>query len=554
MKIQSGFSLLEVLIATAIMLFGIAGYVQLQSHYIKLDHTLNLRQQALTLATKKLDDLNSFSVLQRSAGQISYQDISSDTGGLIAAGEISVNLWREQTQTIPFDLHWRVTNMYFVDTDNDDEADTWLPEGNANLPETLPAIAPKKTLLISVSWQDQFGEALEVTLSSQLTPVPFARSAQAANMNLGSDTPLRVIYQPPIDDIDVLHNVSSTQAIQGRAPIIDAVGENITVEIEQTRFEITIPEYEKTNIENQLIVNCNCRLAEPGLGKTPAMTVIESQGLVTKLGQNVIKGRGTAANAQHFQCDQCCNNHHDNPDSVATQNYYRLENGAAHHHYKRLGENSFQEATLAGDEYQEVCRFKQVDGFYHLAADWELLSITEFEIRHLHLENNQNAYTHFIRQRLKAYIQGNGVLPQLGGRDIQLPTGQFQMVGRALYMERLYRQDTEYLNEIIIDGDENWLARVPFYDVNVTLVANWHSSDVQTVNILQQAIQTVENVEQDYYASYQRGVIETLMLGRSRIHASMSGSNSGVVGHSPLSPFEASRTADGSGIEVNVQP
>ncbi|MEH6710767.1 MAG: prepilin-type N-terminal cleavage/methylation domain-containing protein [Paraglaciecola polaris] len=554
MKIQSGFSLLEVLIATAIMLFGIAGYVQLQSHYIKLDHTLNLRQQALTLATKKLDDLNSFSVLQRSAGQISYQDISSDTGGLIAAGEISVNLWREQTQTIPFDLHWRVTNMYFVDTDNDDEADTWLPEGNANLPETLPAIAPKKTLLISVSWQDQFGEALEVTLSSQLTPVPFARSAQAANMNLGSDTPLRVIYQPPIDDIDVLHNVSSTQAIQGRAPIIDAVGENITVEIEQTRFEITIPEYEKTNIENQLIVNCNCRLAEPGLGKTPAMTIIESQGLVTKLGQNVIKGRGTAANAQHFQCDQCCNNHHDNPDSVATQNYYRLENGAAHHHYKRLGENSFQEATLAGDEYQEVCRFKQVDGFYHLAADWELLSITEFEIRHLHLENNQNAYTHFIMQRLKAYIQGNGVLPQLGGRDIQLPTGQFQMVGRALYMERLYRHDTEYLNEIIIDGDENWLARVPFYDVNVTLVANWHSSDVQTVNILQQAIQTVENVEQDYYASYQRGVIETLMLGRSRIHASMSGSNSGVVGHSPLSPFEASRTTDGSGIEVNVQP
>ncbi|MGY0650161.1 MAG: type IV pilus modification PilV family protein, partial [Paraglaciecola chathamensis] len=196
MKTHSGFSLLEVLIATAIMLFGVAGYVQLQSHYIKLDHTLNLRQQALTLANKKLHDLRRFSVLHASAGQTSYQDIHTDTGGVITAGTIDLNLWQSQAQTIPFELHWQVKNMYFVDTDNDTLPDTWLPEGDGNLPQTLPVIAPKKSLRISVTWQDQFGDTLSVAITSQITPIPFARSQHVVNTNMGIERRLQVFYEP----------------------------------------------------------------------------------------------------------------------------------------------------------------------------------------------------------------------------------------------------------------------------------------------------------------------------------------------------------------------
>jgi len=121
-------------------------------------------------------------------------------------------------------------------------------------------------------------------------------------------------------------------------------------------------------------------------------------------------------------------------------------------------------------------------------------------------------------------------------------------------MERLYSNDIAYLNTLIEDRDDDWFSLIPFYDVNVTLLANWHSSDTQSVNILQQAIQTVENVGQDYYASYQRGLIETLTLGRSSVNAQMNGSNSGLVGHAPLTPFEVNNVLEGSGIEVVVQP
>ena len=554
MKAQSGFSLLEVLIAIAIMLFGIAGYVRLQSHYIKLDHTLNLRQQALSLAARKLDDLQSFSMLQPSVGEISYQNISSDTGGRIAAGEVLVKLWQSQSQTIPFDLHWRVKNMYFVDTDNDDIADSWLPDDDVNLPATLPVIAPKKALQIIVSWQDQFGESLNVTLNSELTPVPFARSAQVQNTGLGSILPLRVMHQPPTDNLSPLHTLNLTQAVQGIAPAIEVLGDNKMVEIEQTTLELVVPEYQEKYKEAQLMVSCDCRLAENGLGKTPSVTRIEGEALVTQLGQDIVKERGIVADDQHTRCEQCCNDHHDTSGMVDTQNYYRVEDGLKHRHYKRLGENSFQEALLIGDEYQEVCRFKRIDGFYHIVPDWELLAITEFDARHLNLENNRNAYTDFIRQRLKAYIQNSTVTVGLDGRNLNLSLGRFQLAAYALYVERLYSEDKAYLNELIADGDERWLALTPFYDINVTLLANWHSSDNQIVNILQQAIQTVENVEQDYYASYQRGLIETLISGRARVYASMNGSNSGLVGHFPLSPFEALYVVEGSGIEIDVQP
>ncbi|WP_166425085.1 prepilin-type N-terminal cleavage/methylation domain-containing protein [Paraglaciecola sp. 20A4] len=554
MKAQSGFSLLEVLIATAIMLFGIVGYVRLQSHYIKLDHTLNLRQQALSLAASKLDDLQSFSMLQPSMGQTSYQNISSDTGGEIAAGEVLLKLWQSESQMTPFDLHWRVKNMYFVDTDNDDVADSWLPDDDVNLPATLPVIAPKKALQIVVSWRDQFDELLNVTLNSELTPVPFTRSAQVRNTVLGNVLPLRVMRQLPIDNLSPMHRLSLTQAVQGIAPSIEVLDSNKVVEISQTKLKPVLPEYEAEHIEMQQMISCDCRLAENGRGKTPSITRIEGSTLVTQLGQDIVKARGIAADDQHTRCEQCCNDHHDTSDMVDTQNYYRLEDGLRHRHYNRLGDNSFQEAQFRGDAYQEVCRFKRIDGFYHLVPDWELLAITEFDVRHLSLENNRNAYTDFIRQRLKAHIQNSTATAGLDGRDINLPLGRFQLAAYALYVERLYHEDKAYLNELMVDGDERWLALTPFYDINVTLLANWHSSDDQIVNILQQAIQTVENVDQDYYASYQRGLIETLIAGRSRVHALMSSSNSGLVGHHPLSPFEALYVLEGSGIEIDVQP
>ena len=554
MKTHSGFSLLEVLIATAIMLFGVAGYVQLQSHYIKLDHTLNLRQQALTLANKKLHDLRRFSVLHASAGQTSYQDIHTDTGGVIAAGTIDLNLWQSQAQTIPFELHWQVKNMYFVDTDNDALPDTWLPEGDGNLPQTLPVIAPKKSLRISVTWQDQFGDTLSVAITSQITPIPFARSQHVVNTNMGIERRLQVFYEPTNNNIDFLHRLTPDLAVQSTTPTIDVINSKVAIEIEQNRVELLSPEYEKTQIESQLVVGCECRLSRSGLGKTPAMPVLQGGRFVTQQGSDVIKGKGVAQPAQHAMCEQCCNDHHDTSATVSTENYYRLESGRAHEHYNRISPNTFTKAINEGDEYQEVCRFKQVDGFYHVAADLVSLSITEFDVRHFELLSNRDAYTDYIKQLLAAHIQNRALPAPPSGRGIHLPVGQFQLMAYSVYLERLYSNDIAYLNTLIEDGDDDWFSLIPFYDVNVTLLANWHSSDTQSVNILQQAIQTVENVGQDYYASYQRGLIETLTLGRSSVNAQMNGSNSGLVGHAPLAPFEVNNVLEGSGIEVVVQP
>ena len=87
-----GFSLVEVLIASLIIMLGVSGVVSLQSAYMRSDAQTAYRHAALRLAQNKFDDLRQFEAIESAAGMIAYDDIADNVGGTINPGQVDVTL------------------------------------------------------------------------------------------------------------------------------------------------------------------------------------------------------------------------------------------------------------------------------------------------------------------------------------------------------------------------------------------------------------------------------------------------------------------------------
>ena len=111
-KDSSGFTLIEVLVVSFIMMIAVAGFVTLQSQYMRTDLELNLRLIALQLAQEKVDDLKNFEVLEVTAGEVAFNDIDDNTGGSLGAGNVVVNVKSDNSRNYTFSRSWNVTNQY----------------------------------------------------------------------------------------------------------------------------------------------------------------------------------------------------------------------------------------------------------------------------------------------------------------------------------------------------------------------------------------------------------------------------------------------------------
>jgi hypothetical protein len=174
---EKGFSLIEVSVASLIIMLGVTGYVTLQSEYVVADAKLNLRGLALLLAQEKLTDLAYFQHLSHVEGMASYQNIANNLGGSIPAGERDMILSSElNLQT--FDTQWQVENLYYVDTNFDDIADHWAKVGDPFFPVNLPQNANLKSVHIIVTWLDINGDSKQIDMFGSIAPIAQSQSFQ----------------------------------------------------------------------------------------------------------------------------------------------------------------------------------------------------------------------------------------------------------------------------------------------------------------------------------------------------------------------------------------
>ncbi|MFT4994196.1 MAG: type II secretory pathway pseudopilin PulG [Paraglaciecola sp.] len=552
---MKGFTLVEVLVASLIIMIGVTGYVTLQSEYVRSDAKLNLRNVALRLGQEKLDDLRQFTRVQSTVGQIAFNDIANDAGGTIGSGDVDIALSADVSNTVTFSRHWTVTEQYYVDTNDDGVEDTWVQLGDADYPAVLPANAAQKVVSVAVAWTDNEGHSNSISLDGNIAPIALGNSYQAKNESDNAKASPKVNYVPGEAPDVISYELGDGKKVETSKPMpdIENQGENNIVQFETVKYIVLEGEADKVEQEDFLTVNCSCALAGPGEGSTPSMTILVDDVLEVELGQSIIKMTGVPAdNSQAAMCTQCCMDHHDTPTMVAEETYFRLESGAAHAHYDRQTDGSFISALSIGDDYDEVCRFKRIDGYFQIYADWQLLDIIEFDSRFLFVDANLSAYTDYAEGLIEASIKNSAQPTRSAGRDITVAPGAYQFISRGIYLDRMKSSHLTQVQNKLLAGDVDWKAITPFYDINLTLLSDWSSANTSAAIVTQEDISSIVDVAADFFGTYSRGRVEALADGSSVISVVAYAGNTGITGTHPLSPADAADQKIDDSVTVTV--
>lgn len=136
---QPGITLVEVMVAFAIMMVGVAALVKLNSYIVGTGSVSMEMSTAQTVARQKLEDLRNYDTLTTTPGQKAYADIVTGTQTVTQNG-------------VSYALAWTVTNHSNPDY---------------------------KTVDLTVSWTDRRGQAEQMRLTTNISKVDPALSGTA---------------------------------------------------------------------------------------------------------------------------------------------------------------------------------------------------------------------------------------------------------------------------------------------------------------------------------------------------------------------------------------
>lgn len=564
----SGFTLIEVMLALLILAIGILGISKLQGTLVKNTSDANQRAVAVALAQKKIDDLRSYAELDMSgasdwscppnaatnltAASLAYADIADNTGGaplcdadLIANTDIQIG-------NTNYQLAWDVTPYEFV---------TNVATAMADASSAAPTVDFKE-VEISVSWLDiATGNNASVAVSTILDAYNPALTALSGSTAAGG-APIYPTYTPEAapDVIDVEVDTGAGSKRQTSKPLPDAVSQgqnaNTVVTFEVVTYQahpLDATKFTPTRQEEYITVDCKCTLsAADATAYPPAHAVWDdaNKKRYDYVGSPISKPTATQTNNVNEVdevCTACCRDHHD--DDASPVKYVAGTASGNHVHYKEDGT-----VAGAGDEYVESCRLKLVDGVYRVYQNWNLLDFTVMNREDLgDGDALQTQYRSYVDQLLKNQIDTPVAVSKPSLRTpIDTAIGSIkQLQGRGIYIDNVYDLNgalsSEYSTYVGDSTNVDRLEKVPFAEVNLTLLSNWSSADAAKVSVTNEAIATVSDPANDYYGTYSRGETTSLAAAASPgvdITASIDPSNDGITNTTvnPSPPASASDT------------
>ncbi|MDO9387021.1 MAG: prepilin-type N-terminal cleavage/methylation domain-containing protein [Thiobacillus sp.] len=593
---QRGFSLIEAMFSALILAIALLGLAGFQVAAMSDASLVKARSVAANLAQEKLDDLRGFThvvddpstttVDECAAPTFCFSEIADDAGGaeesggalvlpsgaveplVLASGDVAEYL-------DSYSIAWDVTC-------STETAGIALSFGAS----CTDAVA--KLATVTVSWTDSKGAAQTVSLQGVIYAMDPARMAGGLTRSFSSARP-RASYTPVgvPDAVPVPINTGTGEYKESSKPVPDVVSNGGAAEVsfDAVSYVQDGGGYKATEQEEFVTTACECGFST-GSGYTPSRMVWNGTKLVAKVGEQVSKPVGTAASGQSDLCNACCKDHHDVSGSVhAKYDPDRPDSeytgGGDHKHYwytSCIGVNNctttlkntslgsgtpFTEVTTGA--YLESCRFKRVDGIWRLWQDWRQVKMTVMPYDFLTTDENLDAYVGVIEAVVENKVRddsGNGsvTIPTLGNRNVTFTaTGQTkQLLGRAVFVDRVYEADNPttlddaYYDKIVslIDGSQDWLNIVPFFEANLTLLIDWTSSDSSQATVTSQAIMDITNFNTAYYDSFSRGVVTAVSAGTPTITATARIHNTGVNGGiNTASPSSGISTYDNTNFE-----
>lgn len=517
MKRQSGFGLVEVFISF-LLVAGTAG-VLLQLHKVYLEYSRDggYREVALRLAESKIDEIR-------------------NTDSLSAFNSLP-NGGTEQRviDNMTFDLDWTIS-----------------PVGSLM----------EKEVDVDVSWTvdttlQTFSLSSRVVPQLQIIEGPVGDIGGGSGGTAGGAGP-QVQYTPgSIPDIVAVVTDPDTgikQETTKPAPDVKKNSDDVVVS-----FDSII--YDGSN--NRLIqsdtrtVYCSCDY-QNGLQSTrrPARPYSLPNGVYWFEGLSEEKEWGDSDNPD---CTVCCNDHFDvGSSSLFEDNFNQFNQGHGH-------TTDGSSLASAGLEYLESCRMLRIDGFFRVMPDWNLIALNVFPPSYLTDADNVQLYQQYIEDVVQEYVtiqksslpsttyqpdsfrvwlENNGDAADLDAFDnlTELFIASYQLAARAIYVDLMPLS----LLDAIDFNDANWLTKVSFNEVNVTLLTNWEvkDGDKTYLEVTNEAVETTVDRGRNLFGTYSRGYVTTLQESSAvnpqpQVYASMTRYNSGLTGQKPISPFDA---------------
>lgn len=289
-----GFSLLEVLIAFAIIMVSVVSLVSLHRFYIKSEANAAMLNGAIQLAQSKLDDLRTFDSIAAASGAVAYNDIVSNAGGTIAATSQSVGSYT-------YNLSWGVTDS--------DLTGFTIPSDNT--------VYPSKDITVTVTWFDTNNNSKSLNLYGNISNITAVDSEQIENSSVASGISPKITYTPGVapDVISIDLGNDSKQETTKPLPEVANSGGSVVVQFSTITYD-TLSNTQVLSDTSSL--SCNCKfLSGSNIPKSalPAKPML-IDGLLywkTESPENYVnKSAGESdSNQQSDLCGICCESHFD---------------------------------------------------------------------------------------------------------------------------------------------------------------------------------------------------------------------------------------------------
>ncbi|NND45461.1 MAG: prepilin-type N-terminal cleavage/methylation domain-containing protein [Xanthomonadales bacterium] len=586
---QSGFNLLEVLIAIAIFAIGMMALASLQGNLTRSAADANTRTVAVNLAETLIETRRGFARVTDPTNTLpAYDDIADETITVTRGG-------------ITYTINSVVTPY-------------WYNLAGDNFTTTEPGGSPipdYKLMTVTVNWAAPDFRSVEgtevaigtgsITVADTISSLTSAASSRVLTQEKQDVAAPPVDYNPGARPDIVSLSLGDNKFKESLLPEPDVIRRN---ELVETRFDVIT--YSQTDAgalflrrEEFAVVSCECTLKAPsGDPETSGRRPTIWAGDEYAEGHFVDKPYGVEANNQQSAfCGICCRDHHDGGSSTddhsdtavnqydpfkPTTEYWTTGTfDGDHKHYNRVrnGNNppTLELADAVNDTYVEACKLVRKDGFFKVAQDFRQEDRHVFPEDFLDDQSEVDTYSDYVTEAADAYEDaaypnyeagppciggpspcvaepdygnpypddlGNNKFPTwtelpLAGEDTQ------QLRSRGLYIDYLSSDLRSVLDCLRSGGDEdscqtgdvvldrtlstNILEIIPFYDVQLTFLNRWTETPTNTP-----VDTTNEGLEDDN--AHSRGVASKEALGGSDVEASGHRGNLGLTDTAMINP------------------
>jgi Tfp pilus assembly protein PilV len=516
-RLSRGVGLIDVLIAMLVLAGGAIGLAKLQSVSFREGTIARTNSIAQQLAQAKLDDLRSFTQLPAGGnGVFGYAEIGNNLGGAeLDDGTLRLPSGAVTLSNETFQRTWTASPRYFC------EGQTLQQTANCAPPKARP-----DAFVINVTVTFGGGTQPEqiINLAGYINNTDPTLVASAL-LSTSSEAPI-VTYRPGAAPAVVAIDTGGGRKIETTNPTPSLVKRG-------SRVINTVARYETISYDtgNQTLrrrefttLNCECRQLGTGTGED-------------RSGKRVSKRIGEPADQfQAFECGVCCRDHHDRSaectigteagrkgcyDPHRDSAYFMTDGSGDHKHFSATG----VAADNVGDVYVEACRLERVDGFLRVAQDWKLATVNTIP-ENFFTSANVSSYGGYVKDYVQSLLGGTAPPAKLWSENETVPRNTTrQLLARGIYLDYLTSAEKSAFLARVQANDPLVFQEIPFYEVNLTKLAQWSPSDETFASVSNQPLVP----EADGQNLYSRGLVTALRAGNINAIARVRLGNTGVI-------------------------